>query len=250
MKFVTLWATPRSTSTAFEWMMRERGDFRCFHEPFNELYYYGEDRRSQRDANVAAKPGHNYAGVWQDLLRMRGEANLFLKDFAYSVEHFIDDAMLDVMQHSFLIRDPYNVIQGLNKHWPDCSFAEVGFDSLARLFDRITERDGKTPLVIRSEDLLASPEATTRAYCEQMGFDFIAEALDWEPGERREVSWYGEGSGPWHDTLRQSSGIKPQKTSYPPLEDDPSLIELYQQSLPYYEYLLAHSLEINEEEQA
>ena len=65
--FLTLWATPRSTSTAFEWMMRQRGDFSCFHEPFNELFYYGEDRRSQRDASVAAKPGHNYAAVWADL---------------------------------------------------------------------------------------------------------------------------------------------------------------------------------------
>ena len=112
--------------------MRERGDFRCFHEPFNELYYYGEDRRSQRDAEVAAKPGHSYAGVWQDLLSQAGEANLFLKDFAYSVEHFIDDDMLDAMQHSFLNRDPYKFIQGLNNHWPDCSLAEVGYDSLAR----------------------------------------------------------------------------------------------------------------------
>jgi len=37
--FLTLWATPRSTSTAFEWMMRQRGDFDCYHEPWNELYY-------------------------------------------------------------------------------------------------------------------------------------------------------------------------------------------------------------------
>ena len=58
--FLTLWATPRSTSTAFEWMMRERGDFTCFHEPFNEAYYYGADRRSQRDADVAPTPGLSF----------------------------------------------------------------------------------------------------------------------------------------------------------------------------------------------
>lgn len=34
-----LWATPRSTSTAFEWMMRMRGDMACFHEPFGEACY-------------------------------------------------------------------------------------------------------------------------------------------------------------------------------------------------------------------
>ena len=55
--FLALWATPRSTSTAFEWMMRQRGDFTCVHEPWNELYYYGEDRRSDRDGGVPARPG-------------------------------------------------------------------------------------------------------------------------------------------------------------------------------------------------
>ena len=39
---LALWAVPRSTSTAFEWMMRQRGDFECFHEPFGEVWYQGE----------------------------------------------------------------------------------------------------------------------------------------------------------------------------------------------------------------
>ncbi len=242
--FLTLWATPRSTSTAFEWMMRQRGDFRCFHEPFNELYYYGEDRRSARDAGVAAKAGHTYASVWRDLASQAEAANLFLKDFAYSVEHFLDENMLDSMTHSFLVRDPYKVIQGLARHWPDCGFDEVGRESLARLFDRIAERDGAAPPVMASDDLLADPAATTRAYCAAVGIEFKPEALEWEPGEREEVSWYGEGTGPWHDTLRQSSGIKAQKSNYPPLEDDPRLMDLYERSLPHYEHLLQYKLDI------
>lgn len=248
--FLTLWATPRSTSTAFEWMMRQRGDFRCFHEPFNELYYYGEDRRSNRDAGVAAKPGHDYAGVWANLVSQSAEANLFLKDFAYSIEHFLDQTILKRMTHSFLVRDPYKVIQGLARHWPDCSFTEVGLKSLARLFDRVAERDGNAPPVMDSADLLRDPAATTRAYCAAVGIEFMPAALEWEPGERSEVSWYGEGTGPWHDSLRQSAGIEPQKTNYPPLEDDPRLMDLYQRSLPYYEHLLAHKLDISAGEKA
>ncbi len=248
--FLTLWATPRSTSTAFEWMMRQRGDFRCFHEPFNELFYYGEDRRSQRDAEVAARPGHTYAAVWQDLVAQSTEHNLFLKDFAYSIEHFVDDDMLNRMQHSFLIRDPYKVIQGLANHWPDCSFDEVGLESLARLFDRIAERRGAAPPVMASDDLLADPGATTAAYCAAVGIEFMPEALEWDAGERNEVSWYGEGTGPWHDSLRQSTGIKPQKSNYPPLEDDPRLVDLYQRALPHYEHLLGYKLDIADGGQA
>ena len=42
-KILALWAVPRSTSTAFEWMMRMRGDFECLHEPFGEVWYQGEE---------------------------------------------------------------------------------------------------------------------------------------------------------------------------------------------------------------
>ncbi|WP_419944960.1 sulfotransferase family protein [Candidatus Poriferisodalis sp.] len=240
--FLTLWATPRSISTAFEWMMRQRGDFECFHEPLNELYYYGEDRRSQRDAHVEARPGHTFAAFWNEITALAERRNVFVKDFAYSVSHDLDDAKLAVMTHTFLIRDPERVVQGLGHHWPDCTWEEVGFESLHRLFSRVADRDGAAPPVIDAADLTGNPEGTIRAFCAAVGIEFIAEALSWEPGERAEVSWYGEGTGPWHDNLRQSTGIAAQQTSYPPLEDSPRLVEMYKRSLPLYEALAAHRL--------
>ncbi len=239
--FLTLWATPRSTSTAFEWMMRQRGDFTCFHEPWNELYYYGEDRVSRRDADVDARPGHTYAATWDELAGAGRAGNAFVKDFVYSVEHTLTDDMLAEMTHTFLIRDPKRVVQGLAKHWPDCTWEEVGFESLHRLFHRIADRDGAPPPVMFSGDLLDDPEGTARAYCAAVGISFIAEALEWEAGERSEVSWYGEGTGPWHDTLRESTGIQKPKSTYPPLEDSPRLYELYERAVPLFDDLHRHS---------
>ncbi len=239
--FLTLWATPRSTSTAFEWMMRERGDFECFHEPWNELYYYGEDRRSDRDRNVASKPGHNYASVWAELVRGSAKGHVFVKDFAYSIEHDLDDDKLDAMSHAFLIRDPLRVVQGLAKHWPDCTFAEVGFESLHRLFHRVADRLGTAPPVMYSGDLLDDPAGTTRAFCETVGIPFIAEALEWDAGDRSEVSWYGEGTGPWHDNLRASTGIQKPTTEYPSLDDNPRLFEFYERCVPLFGELKQHA---------
>lgn len=240
---LVLWATPRSTSTAFEWMMRQRGDFACFHEPWNELYYYGEDRQSDRDAEVEAKPGHTYASVWDELAGQAHPQRVFVKDFVYSVAHDLDDAKCEAITHSFLIRDPKRVIQGMAKHWPDCTWEEVGFASLHQLFHRIADRDGTAPPVISSGDLLDDPTGTARAYCERVGIDFLPEALEWDAGDRSEVSWYGEGTGPWHDNLRQSTSIERPKTSYPPLEEDPRLYELYERALPLYEELHVHRLQ-------
>ena len=240
--FLTLWATPRSTSTAFEWMMRERGDFTCFHEPFNEAYYYGRDRRSTRDAEVEATPGLSFASVWQTLDAAATDGSVFVKDFAYSIEHDLTDARLDAMVSTFLIRDPRRVVQGLANYWPDCTSDEVGFVALHRLFHRIADRDGAAPPVLSSADLLDDPTGATKAYCAAVGIDFRPEALEWDEGERSEVSWYGEGTGPWHDNLRQSTGIQKPKTVYPPLEDDPRLVELYEEARPLYDELLAHKL--------
>lgn len=241
--FLTLWATPRSTSTAFEWMMRQRGDFACFHEPWNEAYYYGEDRVSGRDAEVGPRPGHTYASVWAELHRAEAEAgSVFVKDFAYSVEHDLTPDRLDAMTHTFLIRDPRRVIQGLAKHWPDCTYDEVGFESLHRLFERIADRDGRPPPVMASADLLEDPAGTTAAFCAAVGIPFLADALRWEEGDRSEVSWYGEGTGPWHDNLRASTGIQKPTTQYPPIEDDPRLVEFHERSVPLYEAMLAHTI--------
>jgi hypothetical protein len=59
------------------------------------------------------------------------------------------------------------------------------------------------------------------------------------------LSWYGEGTGSWHDKLRQSTGIRPQKSDYPPLVDNPRLVELYEKSLPHYKSMLEHRLVID-----
>ena len=65
---LVLWATPRSTSTAFEWMMRMRGDMRCFHEPFGEAWYQGEDARWPRIRPDSPRtPGLTFESVWQTL---------------------------------------------------------------------------------------------------------------------------------------------------------------------------------------
>ena len=246
---LVLWATPRSTSTAFEWMMRQRGDFECYHEPWNELYYYGEDRVSQRDAQVEARPGHTFDATWEHLITTSRQWPVFVKDFAYSVEHTLTDERLDACNHTFLIRDPVRVVQGMAKHWPDCSWEEVGFASLHRLFHRLADRAGSPPPVMTSASLLAEPAKTAAAYSAAAGIPFIEEALQWEAGARSEVSWYGEGSGPWHDTLRASTGIKAPATKYPPLEEIPRLFEMAERAQSLYDELASYAMQPGNETQ-
>lgn len=158
---LVLWATPRSTSTAFEWMMRQRGDFTSF----NEAYSYGSDRRSQGDANVLETEGLSFSAVWSSLAEAEAMNPVFVKGFAYSVEHDLTDERLAGITSTFLLRDPRRVIQGLANYWPDCTRDQVGFVALHRLFHRVANRDGVAPPVLLSADLLDRSAQATRAFC-------------------------------------------------------------------------------------
>jgi len=91
-----LWATPRSTSTAFEWMMRQRGDLSCFHEPFGMAWYQGPDARAPRPApKDRLRPNATFENIWQDIQQAAEHKPVFVKDMHYHTDHLWTDSFLD-----------------------------------------------------------------------------------------------------------------------------------------------------------
>ncbi len=239
-RILVLWATPRSTSTAFEWMMRMRGDFVCLHEPFGPAYYRGDDRRTTRPDENPPDPGRTYASTWREIKAARASGRVFSKDFPNYIMHIADGDFLDHFQHTFLIRDPAKVLASMYTHWDEFTMDEASFEDLHRMFDLVVERYAEIPPVIDSDDLLADAAALVRSYCEAVGIEFLPAALEWEQGEREEVRWYG---GEWHDILQASTGLQRQSTEYRArIEDVPFLQEMYARCKPHYDALAAHKL--------
>jgi len=238
-KILALWATPRSTSTAFERVMSNRGDMTCFHEPYSEAYYYGEDRRNERyftaDPSLEATCGLTFSGLHNKLTTAVTDGQVFIKDFASSIIHMADDAFLDSFTHTFLIRDPEKVLTSMHARWPDVSLPEIGFEELHTLCRRIADREGKAPVVIDSDELLATPEASMKAYCAAVGVPYIADAMSWEKrGDN--PTWNSDEHG-FHDSLKASTGLKPQKRDYPSLDSSADMMRLYKASKPHYDAL-------------
>ena len=247
---LALWAVPRSTSTAFEWMMRQRGGlFDCWHEPFGEAWYQGEDplkwpragARSQC-ANTGSQLRHS---VWAASLQdaMREKASVFSsRIFPHYIEtHVGCKEFLGHFTHSFLIRDPAKVMTSMYKHWPDFVLKETGFIEQRALFERIADKTGTAPPVIDSDDLLEDPHRIVELYCNAVGIPHLPEALSWQPGARDEVSWWDGGS--FHDNLRNSDGLKPQKRKYIDISDAPDRVkEIHDICRPHYERLYEHRL--------
>ena len=247
-KILALWAVPRSTSTAFEWMMRQRGDFTCLHEPYGEAWYQGDDPLWPRlTADSVRTPGLTMAGVHAHLQNLAAQGPVFSKDFPLYIDHMWNDELFDMFNHSFLIRDPAKTIASMFKHWPDFHIKETGFKEQRALFDIITERQGGTPPpVIDSDDVLANPHGVVQAWCDAVGIPFIEAALSWEPGPRDEVSWWDGGS--FHELLRNSSGLKPQpRYDRQPVSEMPERVqEVYAEVQPHYEHLYAHRLRVED----
>ena len=85
-KILALWAVPRSTSTAFEWMMRQRGDMTCLHEPYGEAWYQGENPLWPRLTEDSLRtPGLTLESVSAKLLHTAKTKSVFIKDFPHYI---------------------------------------------------------------------------------------------------------------------------------------------------------------------
>ena len=242
-KILALWAVPRSTSTAFEWMMRQRGDMTCLHEPLGEAWYQGEDPLWPRVTEDSVRtPGLTLDSVMAKIVQLAEQGPVFTKDFPHYIDHIWTPEMLSHFTHSFLIRDPAKTITSMYSKWPDFHEKEVGFAEQRALYDLICEMEGTPPPVIDSDDLLEDPVRMVRLWCEAVGIPFIEEALSWEPGARDEVSWWDGGS--FHANLRDSDGLKPQaRSAYPDITETPDWVQdIHDRARVHYDHLNAHRL--------
>jgi Sulfotransferase domain len=233
-KPIALWAVPRSLSTAFERVFVERDDLEVLHEPFSAAYYYGPDRLSERYADEAPKPENSYESVLAEVFRPR-EKRLFLKDMPYQAKGVMSREFIRRFTNTFIIRDPKYVLSSLYKMWPDFTLEETGFEQIYWAF-KYAEEAGQDPVVVDAMTFSEDPVGILSVYCERVGIPFRPDALSWEPGEvEKWKSWEG-----WHEAAQRSTGIKRAERRDPELPDE--LQEAYEECLPYYYALAAHTI--------
>ncbi|MFJ5999324.1 sulfotransferase family protein [Streptomyces sp. NPDC092370] len=222
---LALWSAPRSRSTAFERMMMERGDFDVVHEPFSHVADFGS-------AEVAGRTVASETELIEALRAVPGR--VFFKDttdFHYPAL-LADTDFLTSATHTFIIRDPAEVIASHAALNPRLTRDEIGFSRLYEIYNAVVAATGTEPVVIDSDDLLDRPEATVRAYCERVGIPFQAAALHWEPG----VPPQWQRTEKWHRDASKSSTFTRRSTedTGAGVADDPVLGEFHRFHLPYY----------------
>ncbi|MDX5461815.1 hypothetical protein [Micromonospora tulbaghiae] len=231
---LTMWSAPRSRSTAFERMMMERGDFTVLHEPFSHVMDFGS-------ATVLDRQVTSEKELLSTLKELPGR--VFFKDttdFHYP-ELLNDKPFLRDGVHTFIIRDPREVIESHAHLNPAVSRDDIGFARLHEIYDAVAEATGEAPVVIDSDDLIDRPADTVAAYCARVGIPFDADALRWQPGTPRQ--W--QRTERWHEAAAASSGFsRPPRQYARTVDNDPQLAEYHRYHQPYHQKLWEQRLRL------
>ncbi|MDA9913164.1 hypothetical protein N9D66_01755 [Candidatus Nanopelagicales bacterium] len=238
-KILALWHCSRSRSTAFTRMMMERGDFTILHSPYGARYSHRNRHRRREDVDPSREV--DFDKITNELRTRAQSERLFVKNPALHFIDSVDGSFLDLFQHSFLIRQPAQLVASFLAEWPDLEADEIGLAELDQMFNMVVDRIGEVPPVIDADDLVADPEGTVRAYCTAVGIAFIPEALEWEQ-ERKKDFVYLHGTD-WHKNLNKSNGLQATKNpGHPTMENSPRLRELVAIVQPHYDRLASHRI--------
>ena len=210
MSIHALWCHPRSVSTAFERIMRERGDLEVFHEPF--MYHYYLTRTARRFPDFEPAPDHptTYEDIRSMILRHADRSPVFFKDMAYYVERELpqDQAFAARMTHAFLVRDPAQSIVSYYRRDADFLCEELGIEGQHTLYRALCDA-GHEPLVMTADQLREAPEATLARYWSHVGLPFASHAFGWD--ETVPEGWKSVAG--WHGDVMNSTAIRKAATT-------------------------------------
>ena len=210
MQIHALWCHPRSVSTAFERIMRERGDLDVLHEPFMYHHYLSNKGRLFADFQPETDHPQTYGDIRKMILSRSNAQPVFFKDMAYYIEADLplDPDFAGRMTHAFLVRDPAESSLSYHRREPDFSCQELGLTAQLALYDALVKQ-GHAPIVLTADQLRGDPEATLKRYWSYVGLTFAPHAFSWDPAVPQD--W--EAVAAWHDKAVSSKRIEAAETS-------------------------------------
>lgn len=237
---IALWSGPRNLSTAMMRSFGARSDTICMDEPFYAAYLAltGLDH-PMRDEILKAHE-NDPAAVIKTIAHDPALAPIFYQK--HMCHHMVDGIERDWMKHhshAFLIRRPERVLASYAKKSQNISLDAIGFKQQYQIFEYVTTQLGQKPIVVDSDDILASPPKMLLDLCTALGIPYQSEMLCWKNGIHAED---GIWASHWYGAITQSTGFGKPTTDVPDLDQKFSAIA--GAALPYYEALAAHKISL------
>lgn len=237
MKVINLISGPRNLSTALMYSFAQREDMTVLDEPFYGYYLQNAsleiEHPSQKE--ILQTMELNEEKVIENINSLRKQKNVFVKGMAH---HYLTDSPNFILnwENVILIRHPKKLIASFSKVIHTPTLNDIGIKKASELF-LFLKKNGKTPIVIDSDELLKNPRNYLKKLCNLLEIPFTEKMLRWKKGGIPEDGIWAKH---WYKNVHNSEGFAVQKSSSQPLPNH--LEPLLAEALPYYEILKSNIL--------
>jgi hypothetical protein len=234
-----MWSGPRNISTAFMRSWGNRDDTIVIDEPFYGHYLAATGAKHPGREEVIAHEECDWRKVAAQLHAPMppGTRVFYQKHMSHHLLPVMGREWLEGLTHTFLIRDPREMLLSLDQRLEELTLADTGLPQQVDLFEGVRLLTGASPIVIDSRDLLGNPEGMLRKLCYRLKVPFTPRMLSWPAGRRGTDGIWAKH---WYEQVEQSTGFgqyNPKAGELPP-----HLEALERSCRPYYEQLSAHRL--------
>ena len=237
MKVINLISGPRNLSTALMYSFAQREDMTVLDEPFYGYYLQNAsleiEHPSQKE--ILQMMELKEEKVIENINSLRKQKNVFVKGMAH---HYLTDSPYFILnwENVILIRHPKKLIASFSKVIHTPTLNDIGIKKASELF-LFLKKNGKTPIVIDSDELLKNPRNYLKKLCNLLEIPFSEKMLRWKKGGIPEDGVWAKH---WYKNVHNSEGFAVQKSSSQPLPNH--LEPLLEEALPYYEILKSNIL--------
>jgi hypothetical protein len=234
-----MWSGPRNVSTAFMRSWGNRDDTIVIDEPFYGHYLATTGAKHPGREEVIAHEECDWRKVAAQLHAPMplGTRVFYQKHMSHHLLPVMGREWLDGLTHTFLIRDPRDMLLSLDQRLDALTLPDTGLPQQVEIFEGVRLLTGASPIVIDSRDLLSNPEGVLRKLCYRLKVPFTPRMLSWPAGRRGTDGIWAKH---WYDQVEQSTGFGPYNPKAGELP--PHLEALERECRPYYEQLSAHRL--------
>ncbi len=240
-KIIALWTHPRSLSTAFCMLTKQRSNLEVIIEPFKYMYYkdyYLKDDEVLKEYEDK-KVFITYEDVIESLYRLSKKQDVLFKDMAYFVDDKLSSKELKNYINIFLIRDPKKSIPSLHYIYKKNKLGNItnkdsGYEAVYNIYSQC--KNVCNPLVINADDLVYNTEKIIRRF-ELYTRLTQCDTSSWD--EKDNPVFHQKSSKIFHVNTAKTNKFTNLSSNYKEtVKNNASLKKVYEYSLKYYEKLI------------
>ncbi len=232
MKVINLISGPRNLSTALMYSFSQREDITVLDEPFYGHYLQNTSLENEHPSQkeILQTMELREEKVVGQINSLSKKKNVFVKGMAH---HYLSSSPSFILnwENVILIRHPKKLIASFSKVIHTPTLNDIGIKKASELF-LFLKKNGKTPIVIDSDELLKNPETYLKKLCDLLNIPFSSTMLHWK---KEGIPEDGIWAKHWYGNVHNSEGFAIQKSSSQPFPEHLEI--LLNEAMPYYETL-------------